>query len=271
MKQKRQFKIKNTLFSNDYAIFLITLFSLFFFLATPCQAKKPQDYDFYSKYGHKNKDWNKYVQDGFEAYERQDCKGTIDHLNLALSAQCKDALVYFKMAVCSELTGSLYSAEQYYQSSLQGLEKLGAYHRYKKDINLNYGRLLYSSQRFDEALKYLSRAAQSGYNDFALFYMLGEIHYSRGESDLAVSYYQKAINQDTSQASPNMLGKAHKEIARTFLNEKNYEAALSSIETAKKYLSQDQELINMSMQANQKMQENRLIHQLENFNKQHSR
>ena len=52
---------------------------------------------------------------------KQDCDKTIS-LKEAIGAGCTDPLVYFKLAACSEFTGSYYSACQYYKQSEDGLK-----------------------------------------------------------------------------------------------------------------------------------------------------
>ena len=95
---------------------------LFFGLGMPTRAWAQEDYEFYKKNGHTNKAWNQEVEAGFTAYDKQDCDGTVTHLQEAIKLQCQDALVYYKMAVCTELKGSPYTSIQYYQLAMEKLQ-----------------------------------------------------------------------------------------------------------------------------------------------------
>jgi tetratricopeptide (TPR) repeat protein len=190
------------------------------------------DYDFYKKYGHSNKTWNQEVEAGFAAYDKQDCDGTITHLQEAIKLQAQDALIYYKMAVCTELKGSPYTALQYYQLAQEKLQTLPAVHRYQQDIYENYGRALLKSDKKKEALPYLSRAAAVGSPSFALFYMVGSLSAENGDWGAAVDYYKKAIAQDTTGIDPKLLSQIYFQVGRSFYDAKDYQQALLQLDRA---------------------------------------
>src|SRR6188474_3546996 len=96
-------------------VILAVSFNLYPFIRAG--AADSADYEFYKKNGHTHKDWNDDVRLGFEAYDQQNCELALTHLKKAVGAQSQDPLVFFKLAVCSELIDSPYTALQYYQLS----------------------------------------------------------------------------------------------------------------------------------------------------------
>ena len=190
------------------------------------------DYDFYKKYGHTNKSWNQEVEAGFAAYDKQDCDGTVTHLQEAIRLQAQDALVYYKMAVCTELKGSPYTALQYYQLAQEKLQTLQAVHRYQQDIYENYGRALLKAGKKKEALPYLSRAAAVGTPSFSLFYMVGSLSAEMGDWGAAMDYYKKAIAQDTTGVDPKLLAQIYYQVGKSLCDAKDYQQSLVQLDRA---------------------------------------
>ncbi|MFO1518478.1 MAG: tetratricopeptide repeat protein [bacterium] len=206
--------------------------------------KKPDydDYGYYKKYGRTGKAWNDFVKNGFEAYDSQDCEKTIANLKQAIGAGCNDSLVYFKLGACSELTGSYYSAIQYYKQSEDGLKTLSAPHRYQKDFYEAYGRALYMSKKLDEAMPYLIKAGEVGAPSYALYFLLGQIYLSKGDNPNALNYFNKAIAQPLDMANPAQLGIIYGSIGKAYLEAKDIEKAIQYLDMALKQTPTDNDI-----------------------------
>ncbi|HEX5033755.1 MAG TPA: hypothetical protein VFW62_04690, partial [bacterium] len=146
--------------SGPFGLKLSILLAFLLCIPLPARAQdQVDDFAFYKKYGHTSKVWDESVQQGFAAYDQQNCDQALTHLKQAVAGQCQDALVYFKLAVCSEVAGSPYTALQYYQLAEEKLNQMQVLHRYQKDIYEAYGRALFQGKKFDEAFNYLTKAA----------------------------------------------------------------------------------------------------------------
>jgi tetratricopeptide (TPR) repeat protein len=205
---------------------------------------KPQfdDYAYFKKYGRSGKAWNDFVRDGFDAYDKQDCDKTISFLKEAIGAGCTDPLVYFKLAACSEFTGSYYSACQYYKQSEDGLKTLSAPHRYSKDFYEAYGRCLYLNKKTDEAFTYLTKAADLGTPTYSLFYLLGELNMAKGQSQAAIQYFNRAISLPMEGATAPQLARIYGSLGKAFLDTKDIEKAIQYLDQALKYSPSDADL-----------------------------
>jgi tetratricopeptide (TPR) repeat protein len=201
-------------------------------LGNPAPARADEDFEFYKKFGHSNKTWNAAVEAGFAAYEKQDCDASLTQLQEAIRLQAQDGLIYYKMAVCTELKGSPYTALQYYQLALEKLETLSAVHRYQRDIYENYGRALLKADRKKEAIPYLSRAAALGTPSFALFYLVGSLSGEAGDMGAALDYFKKAIAQDTTDVDPKLLSQVYFKVGKAWFDAKDYAQASPLLERA---------------------------------------
>ncbi len=199
------------------------------------------DFEFYKKYGHHSKVWDDYVKAGFAAYDQQNC-------DQAIAAQCQDGLVYYKLAVCSEVQNTPYTALQYYQLAEEKLGKLEVIHHYQKDIYESYGRALFQAKRFDEAFPYLVRAAAVGSPSFGLYYMVGYLYARKNDLKAAGEYFDKALAQDISKAPPAILGMMYREVAKNYLRDKNYDKASELLNKAYAINPNDQEVAQMRNQ-----------------------
>jgi tetratricopeptide (TPR) repeat protein len=212
---------------------------------------KPEfdDYNYYKKYGRTSKAWNDLVKKGFEAYDQQDCEKTVSFLKEAITAGCNDPIVLFKLAACSELTGSYYSAAQYYKQAEDPLKILSPPHRYQKDFYEAYGRTLLLNKKTDEALPYLTKAGEIGTPSFELYYLLGELLFSKQQNQAAVSYFNKALSQPHESASPNQLARVYGALGRSYLELKDWEKAIQYLDSALKYAPTDNDLQQARYQA----------------------
>ncbi len=247
------------LFSNRSLVSILFLITTIFFGLTRTSLADSPDYSFYKKHGHSKKQWDSFVKSGFDAYDRQDCDQALQYLKQAIGAQSQDPLVYYKMAVCSELWGSLYTALQYYQLSEEQLQKLPAPHPYQKDIYENYGRALFQAKKYQEAFPYLTRAAVVGTPSFGLFYMVGMLYLARNDPSAAIEYFDRALTQDASGAPPPVLAKVYKEVAKANMKGKNYQKAATLIDQSLKLQPQDTEAQQIRRQISTQLQQESLV------------
>ncbi len=202
--------------------------------ATSPPAPNYDDFGFYKKYSNKPKACSNDVKQGFESYDKQDCEKTIAFLKDAIKGGCDHALVLFKLAACSEFTGSYYSAAQYYKESEEPLKILPAPHRYQKDFYEAYGRALLMNKKADESLSYLSKAADLGTPSFTLFFLVGEIYNMKKQPEMALQFYQRAATQTLEGVSPTQLAKVYGTIGKTYLEVKDWAKAIEYLDLALK-------------------------------------
>ncbi|MFO1463737.1 MAG: tetratricopeptide repeat protein [bacterium] len=233
-------------------------------LAGRALAQAPsEDFEFYKKYGHHSKQWDDYVKQGFDAYDQQNCDQALTALKQAVAAQCQDALVYYKLAVCSEVQGTPYTALQYYQLAEEKLGKLEVLHRYQKDIFESYGRALFQAKRFDEAFPYLVRAAAVGTPSFGLYYMVGFLYAKKNDTKAAAEFFDKALSQDTSKAPPSILALVYREVAKTYLRDKNYDKANELLGKVLAINPNDQEAIQLRNQASNALSQQSILQMIQ--------
>jgi len=223
------------------------------------------DFEFYKKYGHSNKAWNDDVERGFASYDAQKCDEAMASLKQAVASQCQDALVYFKLAVCSEVAGTPYTALQYYQLAEEKLQKLPpALHRYQKDIYENYGRALFQSKRLEEAFPLLTRAAAVGSPSFGLYYMVGYLHAKKGNTAAALEFFEKALSQDISKAPPPILATVYREVAKSYFQNKDYEKSSDLVTKALQINPSDQESLQLKTQIGNIKNQQGIIQMIQN-------
>ncbi len=241
---------------------LCIIFSLVCFKA---QAES-SDWKFYQKHGHKSKNWNEWVEKGFLAYESQDCGSTISYLTQAIQNNCQDALVYFKLAVCSEATGSAYTAEQYYLLAETALGKLKTPHPYQQDIFENIGRLFYTQKKFKKALSYLSKAEELGRPSFLVLFLLAQQAMQDGADAKALEYYERMVQLNESgilQVPKDKLGIAYQSLALHYFNQKDIAKAELLLNKAAALLGKNNELAQLETKISLIKQQGKLIENLQ--------
>ncbi|MBF0492686.1 MAG: tetratricopeptide repeat protein [Deltaproteobacteria bacterium] len=226
------------------------------------------DYDYYKKNGRTSKAWNDLVKDGFESYNKRDCEKTIAYLKEAIKAGCSDPIVNFKLAACSEATGSLYSALQYYRESETGLKILKTPHRYQQDFYESIGRVLLFNKKTDEALPYLTRAAEVGTPSFVLYYILGELSLSKKDPGKALEYFTKASQLPLDGATPAQLTKIYKMMGNSYLEAKDWKNALEYLNKALQQSPTDPELQQAQYRANEMKRQDELMNFMEKMKKE---
>lgn len=221
------------------------------------------DYAYYKKNNNKSKTCTNEVKQGFEAYDKQDCEKSIAFLKEAIKGGCNHALVLFKLAACSEFMGSYYSAAQYYKEAEEALKILPSPHRYQKDIYESYGRSLLLNKKTEEALSYLSKAADLGTPSFTLFFLLGELYNLKKQPAVALQFYQRAITQPLEGASPPQLAKVYGSIGKTFLEVKDWSKAIEYLDLALKQAPNDPELQQARYKAQELKRQNDLFQMMQ--------
>jgi len=229
----------------------------------PKAAPSYDDFAYYKKNSNKPKACLNEVKQGFEAYDQQDCEKAIAFFKDAIKGGCDHPLVLFKLAACSEFTGSNYSAAQYYKEAETGLKILPAPHRYQQDFYESYGRALLMNKKIDEALPYLQKGAELGTPSFTLFYLLGELYNMKRQPELALQYYQRATTQALDGASPAQLAKVYGTIGKTYLEVKDWVKAIEYLDLALKNAPTDAELQQARYKAQELKRQNELFQMMQ--------
>lgn len=246
----------------------IYLFSLTFLYTQPASAQAGADYEYYKKTGHSNKMWDESVKRGFEAYDKQDCEGALASLKEAIAAQCQDGLVFYKIAVCSETTGSPYTALQYYQLAEEKLMKLPQIHRYQQDIFESYGRALFQAKRYDQAFPYLQRAAAIGTPSFGLYYMVGFLSATKGDMRAAIEMFEKALAQDTTGVPPTTLAVVYREVAKAYHANKDFQKSSQLADKALALNPNDPEATKIKNETSSMASQQSMINMIDGMTKQ---
>lgn len=174
-------------------IMLISCFSIQSAYAQTNTSYAALDYQDYLTSPMANPQWDPFVQEGFQSFDRQDMQTTIEFLRKALGLGCNSPIVYFKLALGFEAQGSYYSAIQYYELAGAGFKKANQTHRYAKEFNANYGRALYMMGQKDKAYAVLEQASADT-KEFWILKLVGQIAMSKGDLDKAKNYYLEALS-----------------------------------------------------------------------------
>jgi len=250
--------------------FFIILSLLGAILTVPVAARAggdSPDYEFYKKYGNTSKQWDDNVRAGFDAYDRQDCDQALRALKDAIAAQTQDALVFYKVAVCSELTGTPYTALQYYQLAEEKLQTLKGIHPYQRDINESYGRALFQAKKYDQAFPYLQRAVALGTPNFGIFYMVGYLYMTKNDNRAAVEMFERALAQDISKVPPATLATVYREVGKAHFQNKDYVRASELIQKTLQINPNDPEATKINNQLSSMQQQNQVMGMMDSMTK----
>lgn len=219
---------------NNLSVFCILFLGIFpcfsGLLAPKAHAQAPQNASIYSeqdmeaylKSPFNNAKWDPFVKEGFEALDRQDVQTAIEFLRKATTLGCQSPLVFFKMALAYEASGSYYTAVQYYELAREKMALTHPEHRYQKTFDENYGRALYLLGRRDEAVALLEKADSSSY---WILKLLGNAATERGEPAKAAAYYERVANLPGVNLSPAEQTELFITIARLYRKQDNKESA----------------------------------------------
>ena len=159
------------------------------------------DYKDYKKSSHTSPEWDPFVQEGFEALDRQDTQSTIEFLRKAVGLGCQSPLVYFKLGLSYEALGSHYSAVQYYEQAKAQFAKSNTDHRYNRTFDENYGRALDIKEKKKKSLPILEQAAKKS-DSFWLLKLLGQMAHSKGDHLSATAYFERALRSADPDLTP---------------------------------------------------------------------
>ena len=173
------------------------------------------DFEDYKKSPMANPQWDPFVQEGFQAFDRQDMQTTIEFLRKALGLGCNSPLVHFKLALAFESQGSYYSAIQYYELAGTGFKQANQSHRYAKDYLSNYGRALYMMGQNDKAYVIFQKAVETK-KEFWILKLLGQMAMNKGDLATATSYYEQALANPDESTTNNDAMALYMELAKSY-------------------------------------------------------
>lgn len=211
------------------------LFTLLVFLGLISAAGSPvaqtnlaeQDYQDYLSSRYSSANWNAFVQEGMEAFHNEKYDIAQKSLYKAFNAGCESPVVLFMLALISEYQESFYSAIEYYQMAEKGFKKANRDHRFNQTFAENYGRALYHSGKKDEALPLLKHASKKT-QSYWLLKLLGMLAYEQGDSQNALSYFERAIRVKTPDVTQTELVYIYTLLGRLFLQTGEQEGAMRS-------------------------------------------
>lgn len=177
---------------------------------SPLASYAAEDYKDYKKSPFVSPEWDSFVQEGFQALDRQDAENTIEFLRKAVGLGCQSPLVYFKLGLSYEALGSYYSAVQYYELAKGQFVKSNIDHRYNRTFDENYGRALYLMGQKEKALPILEKGAKSS-ESFWVLKLLGDVAFSKEDLPTAVAYYERALKSN----DPDLTSESRLDLALT--------------------------------------------------------
>lgn len=217
---------------NSY-LFVISLFFLVFsFSSSQVKAQVQEkfitlaakDYQAYQESKFKDPRWDPYVQEGFEAFDREDLQTAVEFLRKAYLKGCRSPIVLFKLALSFESMGSYYSAVQYFELAGPLFKKSHKGHRYRKHYEENYGRALYMLGSEEKAIEVLKKAATKSDSAWILR-LLGKVSIERKDYLEAVAYYERLLKLENSDVGLQERVDINRLLARIFRNQDQKQAA----------------------------------------------
>lgn len=158
----------------------------------PITSVTKNDYKLYTKSGHRSKKWDQFIEPAFQAFDNDNLATASIFLQKAYGAGCRDPFVLFRLGIFKESRGEHAEAAAMFAEAASTLPKYYPSHPLSAVINKHAARALYSIERYDEALPYLTEAINFEPNDFMLLFMAGQILNQKGEIERARTIFEKA-------------------------------------------------------------------------------
>jgi len=183
--------------------------------------------------------WNWLIRDGHLAYGQGKYKEALAIYGEATKKGCNDPLMLFRIGYSHRVLRKNDEAAKYFSACKKGLAEAYPKHRYNWFSRYYLAELLFEkglmkTTKKEEAIEYQRKAlkeleeAVKGNPKFAQAFLLcGNIHYRRGEYELAAEKYTRAheINPKSAQASVNL--------GASYAASNKYEKALEAYQKAK--------------------------------------
>ncbi len=204
----------------SYFIVLILLFGL----------TKPsfsaEDFTAYKNSTYSKPVFDSFVEEGFNAFDRQDTASAIDFLKKATGSGCTSPIVYFKLALSFEAQGSYYSAIQYYELARDQFALSKEPHRYRDEFDENYGRALYMMGQISKAMPLLEKSAKTTKN-FWIFNLLAQEALQQGDYLKAINYLEQGLNLNDPNLTVADRVHFYTQIARIYANKNQESGAMT--------------------------------------------
>ncbi|MCP5464204.1 MAG: tetratricopeptide repeat protein [Deltaproteobacteria bacterium] len=183
------------------------------------------DYQEYKSSKYASPKWNETVKSGMEAFHAEDYEVAYNLLYKAFNAGCESPLVLFMLALINEYKETWYSSLEFYKMAEKGFQRSHRNHRFAKTFTENYGRALYYSGKKQEALPLLQKAAKRS-KSYWLLKLMGMISYERGDSNNALSYFERAVRVPSSDVTQEELVVVYSLLGKLFLHQGQKDGAL---------------------------------------------
>jgi tetratricopeptide (TPR) repeat protein len=212
------------------ALFLIYLVVIFATISTAFSAEAG-DFTLYKTLGEHSKDWDEYVEPGFEAFETNNYPTALVFLQKAYDKGCRDGLVMARLGLIFESRGNTKQAIELLDQARPKLKKSYPKHEFTQDIDGYLGRMYFSNNQYDKALPLLNESLASSPNDFTLLFIIGQILREQGKKAEAYEMYIRATKVPAPvDVKPDPRSALLKELMALTYEMKKYDESLSYAE-----------------------------------------
>ncbi len=153
----------------------------------------PEDYELYTKEGHRSEAWDEWIKPGFESFDQGNYATAAIFLKSAYEKGCRDPMVLFRLGIYKESRGETKEAADLLQQASAEAAKRYPGHPLSKAIHRHAGRALYKIDKFAEAKPHLQEALRYEPDDFMLLLMSGQIERMEGRKKEARALFEKAL------------------------------------------------------------------------------
>lgn len=153
----------------------------------------PEDYEIYTRKGHRDESWNEWIEPAFESFDEGNYATAAIFLKRAYEKGCRDPMVLFRLGLYKESRDEAKDAAQILTEAARGAARRYPKHPLVDAIHHHAGRALYKADRFKEALPHLKEALEHEPHDFMLLLMTGQIERMGGRKESARAFFEKAL------------------------------------------------------------------------------
>ncbi|MBU4485171.1 tetratricopeptide repeat protein [bacterium] len=196
-------------------------------ISTTCWAGHGEDYKLYLAHGHKDAQWDNFIESGFIAFDSDNLHTAFIFLQRSFDKGCKDGLALFKLGIYHENQQNYKQALDFYMKSSPNLKKHYSKHKYSKNFNEYVGRSLFMLNDFINAQGYLEDALKNDPKNFMLLFMTGQILRMQMAFGDAVARFTKALEAPkTKEQSQNSDRLIYLELIRAYYEMGDYDKAI---------------------------------------------
>lgn len=183
------------------------------------------DYEAYVASPRSNPKWDPLVKEGFERLTQRDFTSSLEFLKKAINLGCESPIVFFKLGLAYEATGSYYPAVQHYELAKKQFQTTNQNHEYNGLTDESIGRALYLMGDKKKAIIILKSIAQKT-NRAWILKLLGTEALEIGDHLNATSYFERLFKFEDQALSPPERLNIYTQLARIYRNKKESAGAI---------------------------------------------